>query len=165
YIWTEYLKSNPQIEPVEERVRSSWKIYAAKILPNEALERYDMKDDLATFVDKNATPDAKKDEKFTMHVNALNSARGAILERNPETYFSKVRDVYLPILDKEVTLEYTCLTSSKVQTLLNCLSLSNSPAFGRTITIMTCLSSTSSSLRKSSAFPMLSRKLSPSLRR
>jgi hypothetical protein len=62
-----------------------------------------MKDDFAAFVEKSATPDAKKDEKFAMHVNALASARSAILERKLETYFSKVRDIYLPILDKEVT--------------------------------------------------------------
>lgn len=63
-----------------------------------------MKDDFAAFVDKNATLEAKKDEKFTMHVNALTSARAAILEKNPATYFDNVRDVYLPILDKEVRI-------------------------------------------------------------
>jgi hypothetical protein len=63
-----------------------------------------MKDDFAAFIDKNATLEAKKDEKFTMHVNALKSARTAILEKNPATYFDNVRDVYLPILDKEVRI-------------------------------------------------------------
>jgi hypothetical protein len=63
-----------------------------------------MKDNFSTFVDKNATLEAKKDEKFTMHVNALKSARVAILEKNPATYFENVRDVYLPILDKEVRI-------------------------------------------------------------
>jgi hypothetical protein len=63
-----------------------------------------MNDDLVAFVDKSATLEAKKDEKFTMHVNALKSARTAILEQNPVTYFDNVRDVYLPILDKEVRI-------------------------------------------------------------
>lgn len=46
--------------------------------------------------------EAKKDEKFPMHVNALRAARNAILEKNPTIYFENVKDVYLPILDKEV---------------------------------------------------------------
>jgi len=62
-----------------------------------------MQDDLSGFIDKNATAEAKKDEKFTMYVNALTLARKAILEENPATYFEGVKDVYLPILDKEVT--------------------------------------------------------------
>ena len=37
-----------------------------------------------------------------MHINALTIARQAILEKNPSTYFDNVKDVYLPILDKEV---------------------------------------------------------------
>lgn len=61
-----------------------------------------MQDDLASFIDKNATAEAKKEEKYTMHVNALTIARRAILEQNPATYFEGVQDVYLPILDKEV---------------------------------------------------------------
>ena len=69
-----------------------------------------MKDDFATFIDKNATLEAKKDEKFTMYVNALKFARTAILEKNPSTYFDNVRDVYLPILDKEVLIPNSCLT-------------------------------------------------------
>ena len=61
-----------------------------------------MQDDLANFIDKNTTAEVKKDEKFTMHVNALTIARKAILEQNPATYFEGVQDVYLPILDKQV---------------------------------------------------------------
>jgi hypothetical protein len=61
-----------------------------------------MQDDFTAFIDKNATMEAKKDEKFTMHINSLKSARNAILDKNPTTYFDNVRDVYLPILDKEV---------------------------------------------------------------
>jgi hypothetical protein len=63
-----------------------------------------MQDDFASFIDKNATLEAQKDEKFTMHVNALKSARTGILEKNPSTYFENIKDVYLPILDKEVIL-------------------------------------------------------------
>ena len=68
-----------------------------------------MKDDFTAFVEKNATMEAKKDEKFTMHVNSLNSARNAILEKNPTTYFENIKDVYLPILDKEVFILDTFL--------------------------------------------------------
>jgi len=39
-----------------------------------------------------------------MHLNALNSARKGILEKNPETYFDNVKDILLSILDKEVYL-------------------------------------------------------------
>ena len=61
-----------------------------------------MKDDFTEFVEKNATMETKRDEKFSMHVNSLTAARNAILEKNPTTYFENVKDVYLPILDKEV---------------------------------------------------------------
>ena len=46
--------------------------------------------------------EAKNDEKFSMHVKALKIARTAILSKDPATYFENVKDVYLPILDKEV---------------------------------------------------------------
>ena len=61
-----------------------------------------MRDDFSSFVDENATLEAKKDEKYTMHVNALTVARKAILDKDPATYFENVKDIYLPILDKEV---------------------------------------------------------------
>lgn len=80
----------------------AWKTYAGKLVPAHALDSYSMQDDLASFIDKNTTAEAKKDEKFTMHVNALTIARKAILEQNPATYFEGVQDVYLPILDKQV---------------------------------------------------------------
>lgn len=61
-----------------------------------------MSDDFSTYVEKNATEEAKKDEKYNMHLNSLREARNAILKTDPATYFEKVKDVYLPILDKEV---------------------------------------------------------------
>jgi cysteinyl-tRNA synthetase len=63
-----------------------------------------MDQDLIPYITQNASPEAKADEKFSMHLNALNSARKGILEKNPETYFDNVKDVLLPILDKEVNL-------------------------------------------------------------
>ena len=39
-----------------------------------------------------------------MYMNALISARKGILEKQPETYLENVKDVLLPILDKEVPL-------------------------------------------------------------
>ena len=61
-----------------------------------------MTDDFTAFAEKNATMEAKRDEKFSMHVISLKAARNAILEKNPATYFDGIKDVYLPILDKEV---------------------------------------------------------------
>jgi hypothetical protein len=61
-----------------------------------------MQDDFPAFVANNATLEAKQEDKFTMHINALTIARNAILEKNPSTYFDGVKDVYVPILDKEV---------------------------------------------------------------
>lgn len=37
-----------------------------------------------------------------MQVKALTLARTAINSKDPDTYFESVKDVYLPILDKEV---------------------------------------------------------------
>lgn len=111
YIWKEYLKSNPQIKDVEDKVIDSWKVYACKIAPKEAVETYNMQDDFMAFVEKNATLEAKRDEKFTMHLNAMRLARAAILEKNPSTYFESIKDIYLPVLDKEVLLKITYLTA------------------------------------------------------
>jgi hypothetical protein len=102
YIWKEYLKSPPQISDIQQKVLESWKVYARKILPQEAVERYEMDQDLMTYIHANATPEAKADEKFNMHINALNSARTGILETHPDTYYEKVKDILLPALDKEV---------------------------------------------------------------
>ena len=102
YIWNEYLKSKPSIEDVQSKVIEAWKIYARKIASEESVAQYDLKDDFITFVEKHATLEAQKDEKFSMHVTALKNARNAILEKDPKTYFDNVKDVYLPILDKEV---------------------------------------------------------------
>ena len=102
YIWKEYLKSPPQIHDIQQNVLESWKVYARKILPVEAVERYEMDQELLTYIQEHATPEAKTDEKFNMHVNALNSARTGILEKRPDTYYEKVKDVFLPALDKEV---------------------------------------------------------------
>jgi hypothetical protein len=140
FIWNEYLKTNPQIADVDEKVRNAWKTYAGKILPPQAIEKYNVDVDFTTFVNEHATADAKKDEKFSMHVNALKSALSAINERNPETYFTKVKDVYLPILDKEVLCNHISLTNSKVRISLNCPSSNSSQASGRTIIIMICYS-------------------------
>jgi hypothetical protein len=140
FIWNQYLKTNPQIADVDEKVRNALKTYAGKILPPEAIERYDASDDFTTFVNEHATADAKKDEKFSMHVNALKSALSAINERNPETYFTKVKDVYLPTLDKEVLCNYISLTNSKVLISPNCPSSNSSQASGRTIIITICYS-------------------------
>ena len=73
-----------------------------KILPREAIEKYQMDQDLVTYVNQNASAETKCEEKFTMHLNALLSARKGILNKTPETYFENVKDVFLPILDKEV---------------------------------------------------------------
>ena len=80
----------------------AWKTYARKIFPSEAIDSYHMGDDFSTFVEKNATLEAKKDEKFAMHINALKLARTAILQKDPKTYFDSVKDIYLPVLDEEV---------------------------------------------------------------
>jgi hypothetical protein len=93
---------DPQIKDVEDKVAQAWKIYAQKIVPSDLTDKYDIQDDFTIFLDKNATVEARKDEKFSMHVNALKTARTAILEKDPATYFEKVKDVYLPILDKQV---------------------------------------------------------------
>ena len=61
-----------------------------------------MDQDLLTYIHEHATPEAKTDEKFNMHVNALNSARTGILEKDHDTFYEKVKDVFLPVLDKEV---------------------------------------------------------------
>lgn len=61
-----------------------------------------MDQDLMSYIHEHATPEAKIDEKFNMHVNALNSARTGILEKHADTYYEKVKDVLLPVLDKEV---------------------------------------------------------------
>ena len=95
-------------------MEESWKIYAQKLIPIEALDKYDLKDDFTAFVEKNARMEAKKDEKFTMHVNSLKAARSAIFEKNPTTYFDSIKDVYLPILDKEVLVLKT-LTNGTVR--------------------------------------------------
>jgi hypothetical protein len=87
-------------------VIEAWKTYARKLFATEVLDSYSRQDDFRSFVDKNATLEAKKDEKYTMHVNALTVARKAILDKDPATYFENVKDVYLPILDKEVPLNY-----------------------------------------------------------
>ena len=84
----------------------AWKTYALKLFTTEALDLYSMQDDFSSFVDNNATLEAKKDEKYTMNVNALTVARKAILDKDPATYFENVKDIYLPILDKEVPLNY-----------------------------------------------------------
>ena len=61
-----------------------------------------MDQDLVSYVTENASAETKADEKFNMHLNALSSARTGILEKQPATYFENVKDVFLPILDKEV---------------------------------------------------------------
>jgi cysteinyl-tRNA synthetase len=97
------------------KVIQSWKTYAEKILPAELVESYTMQDDFLKLID-NATPEAKKDEKFSMHINALKTARTAILEKDSTTYFTKVKDVYLPILDKEQGAKFTDLSIFKTFT-------------------------------------------------
>jgi hypothetical protein len=87
-------------------VIAAWKTYSRKLFTIEALDSHSMQDDFSSFVDKNATLEAKKDEKYTMHVNALTVARNAILDKDPATYFESVKDIYLPILDKEVPTNY-----------------------------------------------------------
>jgi ferritin len=89
---------------VEERALSSWKTYALTLMPEKAVNSYNMHDDLATYIEKHATPEAKKKDKFQTYVNELTSARAAILEKNPSTYFQQIRDVFVPLLDKEVVL-------------------------------------------------------------
>jgi cysteinyl-tRNA synthetase len=66
-----------------------------------------MTDDLNAYVEANATPEAKKEEKFSMYLKSLNVARNAILTKNQATYFEDVKDIYLPILDKEQGSKFT----------------------------------------------------------
>lgn len=114
YIWNEYLKSKPSIEDVQSKVIDAWKIYARKIASEASIAQYDLKDDFTTFVEKYATVEAQEDEKFSMNVTALKNARSAILGKDPKTYFENVKDVYLPILDKEVIFRFrSCLTSQQ----------------------------------------------------
>jgi hypothetical protein len=61
-----------------------------------------MDQDLVSYVADNASAEAKADEKYNMHLNALSSARNGILEKRSETFFENVKDVLLPTLDKEV---------------------------------------------------------------
>jgi len=72
-----------------------------------------MTEDFSAYVEKNATAEAKKDEKFSMHLKSLNVARHAILTKNEATYFDDVKDVYLPILDKEQGSKFTELSIFK----------------------------------------------------
>ena len=51
----------------------------------------------------------KRTKSLQCTVNSLKAARNAILEKNPTTYFENVKDVYLPILDKEVFVLNTFL--------------------------------------------------------
>jgi hypothetical protein len=104
FIWKEYLRSNPQINNVQPKVIEGWKIYAGKIVPATALEKYNLNEDFESFIENNATLVAKSDEKFSMHVKALRIARTAINTKDPATYFENVKDVYLPVLDKEVPI-------------------------------------------------------------
>ena len=143
-MWTEYLKTNPQIDDIQEKVVDAWKKYAQKLLPAEAIDTYDMSEEVLPFIEKNATLEAKADEKFQMHVTALKLARQAILEKSPSTYFESIKDIYLPVLDKEVHFLYMAiLMTSNAKTLLSYQSSSSLRLFGRPITTMTWLVSTS----------------------